>query len=59
MDYHHRTNYGQDKPVNKAILIFIEFCDLLGFSDEESQNVFGNVFSRAMSGERFHLLRLQ
>jgi hypothetical protein len=25
MDFYHRTNYGQNQPVNKAILIFNEY----------------------------------
>jgi hypothetical protein len=29
MDFYHRTNYGQNEPVNKAILIFNEYCGLM------------------------------
>jgi hypothetical protein len=57
MDFYHRTNYGQNEPVNKAILIFNKYCDLFGFRDDESRYVFRNGFSRgALSGERSHLL---
>jgi hypothetical protein len=28
MDFYHRTNYGQNEPVNKAIWIFNEYCGL-------------------------------
>jgi hypothetical protein len=56
MDFNHRTNYGQNKPVNKAILIFNEYCGLFGFRDDESRYVIRNDFCRAVSGERFHLL---
>jgi hypothetical protein len=44
------------QPVNKAILIFNEYCGLFGFRDDESRYVFRNSFSRALSGERSHLL---
>jgi hypothetical protein len=41
MDFYHRTNYGQNEPVNKAILIFNHYyCDLFGFRDDESRYVF-------------------
>jgi hypothetical protein len=33
-----------------------EYCGLFGFRDDESQYVFRNSFSCALSGERFHLL---
>jgi hypothetical protein len=56
MDFYHRTNYGQNQPVNKSILIFNEYCDLFGFRDDESWYVFCNGFSRALSGEWSHLL---
>jgi hypothetical protein len=56
MDFYHLTNYGQNEPVNKAILIFNEYCSLFGFRDDESRYVFRNSFSRALSGERYHLL---
>jgi hypothetical protein len=56
MDFYHRTNYGQNDPVNKAILIFNEYCGLFGFREDESRYVFRNSFSRALSGERSHLL---
>jgi hypothetical protein len=59
MDFCHRINYGQNEPVNKTILIFNEYCGLFGFRDDESRYVFGNAFSRALSEERSHLLRLQ
>jgi hypothetical protein len=49
MDFYHRTNYGQNEPVNKAILIFNEYCSLFGFRDYESRYVFRNGFSRALS----------
>jgi hypothetical protein len=55
MDSYHRTNYGQNEPVNKAILIFNEYCSLFGFRDDESRYVFRNSFSRALSGGRSHL----
>jgi hypothetical protein len=54
MDFYHRTNYGQNEPVNKVTLIFNEYC----FRDDESRYVFRNAFSRALSGERSHLLLL-
>jgi hypothetical protein len=47
MDFYHRTNYGQNDPVNKEILIFNEYCELFGFR---------NGISRALSEERSHLL---
>jgi hypothetical protein len=56
IDFYHRTNYGQNEPVNNAILIFNEYCGLFGFRDDESEYVFRNGFSRALSGERSHLL---
>jgi hypothetical protein len=56
MDFYHRTNYGQNEPINKAILIFNEYCGLFGFRDDESRYVFRNSFNRALSGERSHLL---
>jgi hypothetical protein len=36
VDFYHRTNYGQNEPVNKAILIFNEYCSMFGFRDDES-----------------------
>jgi hypothetical protein len=56
MDFYHRTNYGQNEPVNKAILIFYEYCGLFGFRDDKSRYVFRYSFSRALSGEQSHLL---
>jgi hypothetical protein len=56
MDFYHRTNYGQNEPVNKAILIFNEYCGLFGFRDDESRYAFRNGFSRVLSRERSHLL---
>jgi hypothetical protein len=56
MDFYHRTNYDQNEPVNKAILIFTEYCGLFGFGGDKSRYVFHNGFSRTLSGERFHLL---
>jgi hypothetical protein len=47
--------YDQNEPVNKAILIFNEYCDLFDFRDDESRYVFRNGFSRALSRERSHL----
>jgi hypothetical protein len=52
MDFNHRTNYGQNEPVNKAILIFYEYYGLFVFRDDDSRYVFRNGFSRARSGER-------
>jgi hypothetical protein len=40
MDFYHRTNYGQNEPVNKAIMIFNEYCGLFGTRDDESRYVF-------------------
>jgi hypothetical protein len=56
LDFYHRTNYGQNEPVNETILIFNDYCDLFGFRDDESRYVFRNGFSRALSGEQFHQL---
>jgi hypothetical protein len=56
IDFYHRTNYVQNKPVNIEILIFNEYCCLFGFCDDESRYVFCNGFSRALSRERSHLL---
>jgi hypothetical protein len=56
MDIYHRTNYGQNEPVNKAILNFNEYFRLSGFRDDESRYVSRNGFSHALSGERSHLL---
>jgi hypothetical protein len=56
MDFYHRTNYGQNESINKEILVFNEYCGLFGFRDHESRFVFRNGFSRALSGERSHLL---
>jgi hypothetical protein len=56
MDLYHRTNYGQNDPVNKAVLIFNLNCDMFGFRDDESRHVFRNGFSRALFGEQSHLL---
>jgi hypothetical protein len=56
MDFYHRTNYGQNEPINKEILVFNEYCGLFAFLDHESLFVFFNGFSRALSGERCHLL---
>jgi hypothetical protein len=43
MDFHHRTNFSQNQPVNKAILIFIEYCGLFGFRDDESKSNFFEI----------------
>jgi hypothetical protein len=43
MDFYHRTNYGQNEQVNKAILIINEYCGLLGFRDDEFRYVFRSV----------------
>jgi hypothetical protein len=51
MYFYHGTNYGQNQPVNEAILIFNEYCGLFGFRDDESRYVFRNGFSCALSGE--------
>jgi hypothetical protein len=56
MDCYNRTNYGQNEPVNKAILIFNDYCDFFGFRDDESRYVFRNGFNRALSRGRSHLL---
>jgi hypothetical protein len=56
MNFYHRTNYGQNEPVNKAILILNEYGGLLGFRDDENRWVFRSGFSRALSGERFPLI---
>jgi hypothetical protein len=40
MDFYHCTNYGQNKPVNRAILIFNEYCGLFCLRDDESRYVF-------------------
>jgi hypothetical protein len=45
MDFYHRTNYGQIEPVNKAIMIFNEYCGLFGTRDDESRYVFCNGFT--------------
>jgi hypothetical protein len=37
---YHRTNLDQNEPVNKAILIFNEYCGLFGFRDDESRYAF-------------------
>jgi hypothetical protein len=55
IDFYHRTNYGQNEPVNKAILIYNEYCGFFSFRDDESQYVFCNTFSHALSGEWSHL----
>jgi hypothetical protein len=34
MDSYHRANYGQNEPVNKAILIFNQYCGFVGFRDD-------------------------
>jgi hypothetical protein len=56
MGFYHRTKYGQNELVNKAILIFNEYCGWFGFRDDESRYVYRNGFSRVLSGERSHLL---
>jgi hypothetical protein len=56
MDFYHRTNYGQNEPVNKAILIFNEYCGFFSFRDDESRVVVRNAISRALSAEWSHLL---
>jgi hypothetical protein len=43
MDFYHRTNYGQNGPINKEILVFNEYCGLFGFRDHESRFVFFNA----------------
>jgi hypothetical protein len=42
MDFYHRTNYGQNEPKYKAILIFNEYCLLFGFRNDENLYVFRN-----------------
>jgi hypothetical protein len=54
MEFYHLTNYGQNEPVNKAVLIFNEYCGLFGFRDDENRYVFRYGFSRALSGEWPH-----
>jgi hypothetical protein len=56
MEFYHRTNYGQNEPINKAILIFNEYCGFFGFCHDEKWYVFRNGFSRALSEEQSHLL---
>jgi hypothetical protein len=51
MDFDHSTNYGENEPIGKAILIFNEYCDFFGFRDDESQYVFRNGSSHALSRE--------
>jgi hypothetical protein len=58
MDFYHRTNYGQNEPVNIAILIFNEYNGFFGFRDDESWYVFRSGFSHALAEERSHLLGL-
>jgi hypothetical protein len=55
-DFYHHTNYGQNEPVNNAILIFNQYCGFFGVRDYESRYVFRNGFSRSLSGDRSHLL---
>jgi hypothetical protein len=50
-----RSNYGQNEPVNKTILIFNEYNGMFGFRYDEIRYVFRSGFSRALSGERSHL----
>jgi hypothetical protein len=44
MDFYHRTNYGQNEPVNKAISIL---TGLFGVCDDDSWYVFRNGSSQA------------
>jgi hypothetical protein len=55
IDFSQRTNYGQNEPVNKLILIYNEYCGLFSFRDDESRYVFRNGFNHALSGEQSHL----
>ena len=56
--FFHRTNYGKFEPLNNAILNFNRYCDLFGFRNDESRDVFRDRLKLALSTERLGRLRL-
>jgi Reverse transcriptase (RNA-dependent DNA polymerase) len=56
--FFHRTNYGKFEPLNNAILNFNRYCDLFGFHNDESRDVFRGRLKLALSDERLGRHRL-
>jgi Reverse transcriptase (RNA-dependent DNA polymerase) len=52
VQFFHRTNYGKFEPLNNAIMNFNQYCDLFGFRNDESRDVFRDRLRFALSDER-------
>jgi hypothetical protein len=57
--FYHRTNYGKFEPLNNAIINFNRYCDLFGFRNEESRDIFRGRLKLALSNERLGRHRLR
>lgn len=57
--FFHRTNYGKFEPLNNAIINFNRYCDLFGFRNDESRNIFRGRFRLTLSNERLGRHRLR
>jgi hypothetical protein len=57
--FFHRRAYGKYEPVNNAILNFNWYCDLFGFRNDESRDVFRGRLRLALSRKRLGQHRLQ
>jgi hypothetical protein len=53
-----RTNYGKFEPLNNAIMNFNRNCDLFGFRNDESRDIFRGRLKLALSNERLGRHRL-
>jgi hypothetical protein len=56
--FFHRTNYGKFEPLKNAIMNFNRYCDLFGFRNDGSRDVFRGRLKLALSDERFGQHRL-
>jgi Reverse transcriptase (RNA-dependent DNA polymerase) len=52
MVFFHRYDYGKFEPLNKAIMIFNEYCGEFAFQSETSREVFRGRFRRWLFSER-------
>jgi hypothetical protein len=52
MVFFHRCDYGKFEPLNKAIMVFNEYCGEFAFQSDTSREVFRGRFRRWLFSER-------
>ncbi len=57
--FHHRTNYGKHEPLNNSINKFNLYCDLFGFRNGDSREVFRSRLKLTLSQERLGRQRVR